>query len=406
MNSYEQETQTQRDMVVEDPHQFTKFLNQLFSIIGIDMDKTSINIHSRSLQDINRKMKSQEISENLYKLKVISYVFIYMNQLNLGYPKTGIAGCETRANDDPEYILCVSVKTKFLDESLAKKQMIIPYINEMLDIMEVDIVPSGSSKIFVEKEFNKEDKMISQFSRTAISPVVEFSNKKRKLRTVKKIPKTSYRNIELSVKDLIFSKIDKEIKNSNNFEKINYLEDLKKNFEEYIKGPMFLQIKNNPRTEKSKILAPFIKQYKDIIDLEEDEYYNNPVGYTILNSRVPKQKYIDNITEQVAMDLNKRLIQKLKNNNFNSSKEKQQIEYVLKNVSNIIKWTPYILKRKKIILKTAFSEKERYLTEYAIEYKQTLNDLVNDRKKQLEDEYWQDIRNQLKTKKNMQNLKL
>lgn len=368
-NTFNELTNALIDSVPLNQNIITEMLQIMFSLLGfVNMNNVSINTHSMILQNhLNSPVfKKIAFNEDLYKTFVLAYIFIYINNMNLGYPLK-IEGCRLTSNDDPKFILCVAIKSGFI-KPLTPDFNINTQIAMLLNVMNTKIVPSSVN-------VNIGDK----FSFLRVSNTTKNTNEKNKP-TIKLSPKQMRfplldknvnLQIQVKVKNLIIEKVQYRLKNDSDLENVKViLQYFIDNFDTFLSGPLFFKLNNNPELIESQILIPYIKEYKKLIDLQENIFYKNMSKTSIINS-VPQLSEINkDLQEKVILNVNKKLLDTV-NNGIQDKVKENSILYILENYADILRLSHDNIKSLKIGLNTD-NINEKIMKEAIIEYKNTI----------------------------------
>lgn len=333
-----------------DTHPVTGFLQEFFEITGFDMDKSSVNKHSKSLQGYLKKIKNTVFNENLYKTFVMAYIFIFVNNMNIGYPVAGIKGCRIKPNDDPRYIVCVAVASGFVDPPDPDSFNINSQIKMLLKTMGTSIIPSDVGVSIVRD-----------------IKAMKINNNSKPKQVV--IPRTDKKQ-RFPILDT--SQIEKDVRNFilNKVRTIPEFTHFVDNFDSYIKGPLFAKLNTNPNLPESKMFMPFIKEYKERLAFEEDKLYQ----------KKPRQIRITdpkNIRRDTINSINKKIKKVRKDNNLPEIKD-NALRYVQENHMDIIKYTRNEIESMKLSLNTS-TEADKEIINSIILYRKLYNDLLKQR---------------------------
>lgn len=250
----------------------------LFNLLGFEMDDESVAFHSETLKKLlSHEALAQVDLRNISILKtmVMAYIFIHVNNMGLGYP-LNFEGIEMRPNDDP----------RFISEVCYKKG----YTNGLFDIREnirILSIISGTSIIPATVNTNTMiNSLSSRFSLMRVSknksgldlgPVIEGVGIQETLR-FPLYPESQKTSAELKAKQIITSKILAKIeKNGSKDTERKILSNFLKNMSSYIKGPVFSRLNNNPALAESRLLMPYIEEYRDILKIEKNRFYDGKV---------------------------------------------------------------------------------------------------------------------------------
>jgi hypothetical protein len=278
------------------PHQVTELIKEFFKIIGIDLNLSELNIHSVTLQKLMRKHKNYVFDKNLYKLFVISYTFIYINQTNSGYPRD-IPGCISKANDNPDYVICASNHSRFLN---IEKKSLQPFIDILLNDMNTRIIPS------VKRRKRTLESSFSSFETRVPSSKRRFGQERVIID-------------EDRIKNLIIRKASIALEKSEREERI-LLNKFVRNPDDYFpRGEKYRDLILNKLPE-SYIVSPYIEEYKNRIDFAK----RNP------KSSIRPQGNSE-LRENIAKKINEQLSEYIRN-------DPQVINYILDNYKTIINY--------------------------------------------------------------------
>ena len=380
IQNYEEISKKYRNTVALGEDDTTVFLSELFTLLGFEMDNVSINHHSKIVSScINNEIlrgidvKNEEIKKSL----IMAYVFVHINNMNLGYP-INIPGVKMRPNDDPEFIVRACLKQKFSK----RITNIDSQIKIVCEILKTAVVPSyaganefkGISNRFgllrISSSTKKSEPIISNIGRVKMMrfPIYEETTKIQS---------------EIKTKNTIIEKINKKIKESSDFIEKDILTNLKNNFDSYIKGPLFKKLNNDPELLESKITIPYIREYKVKLDLEEDKFYRDANNTVVKNSKIPVVKRVsDDILKKNIMDgFNEKLtMASEKTDNV----KKNIIKSIVKNSEAIVKMDVYDIQRLNTELITADENtKQKILA--MIDYRKNFIKIYEKNKKVSED---------------------
>lgn len=358
LDSFEGVKNANREMVILESNKFSKNLEIIFNLLGFEMDTPSINYHSNYLKDIleNPFFKNITFNSELYKTYALAYVFIYINQMGIGYPII-VSGCRLSSNDDPSYITCVASKTNFIKVD-PKQFNIDQQIVHLLNSMGTRLVPAPQD-LGLSNKFSML-KMKKPFDNKKISPVIKTRDIKPKMMTqFPRMTKDVSNAIKDQVKNYIKKKLQKNIKKEGDLTVQNILEHFNNNFESYIKGPNFTRINNNKELLESKVIIPYIKEYIERVDLEEKNFYKKPIKKTSKTTLKKKtapvkktQELKTNFKKYIIPRVNASIKQILENPEI-SRIEKNALNYVLNNIENVINYNQSQLKSLQLDLLTA-----------------------------------------------------
>lgn len=402
-----------RDNVELNPHPVTDMLGIFFSLIGMQMDNVAINNHSVILQNYLKNQAFSHIIFNtyLYKMFVLAYIFIYINNLGIGYSVI-YPGCRISPNDDPTYIICVAYKSKFLD-ALVK---IDEQIADLLNVMGTKIVPSDTT-IGISNRFsylrvvkNKLKPAITRktkFMRLPLTNTTKISNIVNKTILDKAkasginmnsvdfqsyISGSKYRSLldnpesvetkailpfveeykkrmefetdkfyiaNIQIKNTVKAAIINKIKASKTTNK--YVLDLAQDLDKYLYDLTYQKLVKNPNSVESKSVLPYINEYKKLIDIETEKFYKDASKATIKNAKMSDNTIDNSISERALELLNSELIKK---GETLTGQERTALQYTLDNCRNIIKLSASDIKDIEISIISASPEQKIHL--YAV----------------------------------------
>lgn len=331
-----------RQEIPLDNHPVTEFLSTFFTLVGFPMDNVAVNSHSTLLKGYlsNTLLDAVVFNTELYKSFVIAYVFIYINNLNVGYP-IAYPGCKITPNDDPSFLLCVAIKSKFLKPN--GKIDINYQIAALLKIMGTKIVPADTT-MNVSNRFT--------FLRIQDSDSNKSSSKKSKVMRFPLIDRTGNIQITTAAKNTVMEKINSTLNTEKQTNVIQLLQTFTRRFDYYISGPGYRQLIMNPMSVESKVLLPFIKEYKKRVDFEKEKFYDNMSRTTILNNIPKKDKLTVNLKAKIVSELNSKIIETLSSGNV-TAEESNALQYVVNNSMKIVDLTVNDLKDLEISLISA-----------------------------------------------------
>lgn len=368
-NTFNELTNALIDSVPLNQNIITEMLQIMFSLLGfVNMNNVSINTHSMILQNhLNSPVfKKIAFNEDLYKTFVLAYIFIYINNMNLGYPLK-IEGCRLTSNDDPKFILCVAIKSGFI-KPLTPDFNINTQIAMLLNVMNTKIVPSSVNVNIGDKFSFLRVSNTTKNTKEKNKPTIKLSPKQMRFPL---LDKNVNLQIQVKVKNLIIEKIQYRLKNDSDLENVKViLQYFIDNFDTFLSGPLFFKLNNNPELIESQILIPYIKEYKKLIDLQENIFYKNMSKTSIINS-VPQLSEINkDLQEKVILNVNKKLLDTV-NNGIQDKVKENSILYILENYADILRLSHDNIKSLKIGLNTD-NINEKIMKEAIIEYKNTI----------------------------------
>jgi len=392
-------------------------LYNFFSLIGMPMDNEAINNHSVILQNYLTNPAFSHIIFNttLYKMFVLAYIFIYINNLGIGYSVT-YDGCRISPNDDPTYIVCVAYKSRFLEALVNINEQIA----ELLNVMGTKIIPSDSSLVIsnrfsylrvvknklkpvintkkpkvmrlslLDSKINKRisslvnktilDKAkasgvnidnIEKYTSGALyrnllenpeNPLLPYVNE-YKQRIAFETDKFHVANLQ--IKNTVKAQIIDKIKASKTQNK--YVLDFAQDIDKYLYQLKYQSLISNPNTLEAKSVLPLINEYNKLIDKETDKFYNNQTLSTINNSIQSVKAYENDIEERAATMLNSNIISAI--NSGVAGEERTALEYTVTNYNKIIKLSATDIKDIEISLVSANGYQKKHLDAILTYYK-------------------------------------
>lgn len=370
-NSFDDIAKVLRQEIPLDTHPVTELLSIFFRLVGMPMDNVAINSHSTLLKGYlsNPLLDSVVFNTQLYKTFVIAYVFIYINNLNIGYPIT-YDGCRVTPNDNPSFLLCVAIKSKFL--KVNGKIDINYQIAALVKIMGTKIVPADTS-LTVSNRFT--------FLRIQEDVKPSFP-KKSKLMRFPLLDKTENLQITTVAKNTVIEKVRKSMEKETLTNVTDILERFSNRFDNYISGPGYRQLIMNPKSAESNILLPYIKEYKKRVEFEKDKFYDNMSKTTILNNIPKDDQLTENLKAKVITELNSKILNDLESGTINPEYY-NALQYVVKHSSNIVQLTPNGIKDLEISLISA-NENQAAIISCIITYKHSYLNLL----KKLKGDYY------------------
>lgn len=385
-NDYDDEYEDQKDVTlyndiindnsILDQHIVTEFLNNVFTSLGFDFNTISVNQHSKILQ--NHISNNNQLFNDLdYKYYAIAYVFIYVNNMNIGYPilHPSCLSIDKKAyNNNTNYIMCVSKLFGFIKDK--NDPNIIIYVNDLLTKMQTQIIDEQPTTHQLRKEQEQEQKFINRFSHVRVteqtkeeietkasedlSQQVRKASSRRFSPFVPKLKKdrfplmkrSTFLQLHTNVIHSICSKINTLVNTDKNLtnKQRNILIDFCNNINDYLKGPLFLKLKSNTLSMESVLLLPYIDEYKKRIELAENSFYDNPREYTFYSNTPSLSTIHNNIRTSVQSSINtyarKELVVSEINNYSKSSgsiynkKEAENLLFVLNHKDDILREKP------------------------------------------------------------------
>jgi hypothetical protein len=173
------------------------------------------------------------------------------------------------------------------------------------------------------------------------------------------------------------NKLDKTIKTTTDKNSKDMLKNLRDNFDVYIKGSGFKNLNNNPDLAESKIMFPFIKEYKERLGIEEEKFYRNSNKTILKNGEAVRNIEDKNLKKKIMSKFNEKITNNISNNNTDEDKV---LKYVIEKSVKISKMTTIDLKELKTSLNTA-SDFEQKKINAVIEYRNILSKIMQDSKK-------------------------
>lgn len=382
LETYEEKLQVMRNDPEEKVSETYKNISSIFQILGLNMDASE---HSKSLELIfkNDFFDGMDLgNQEVLKPFIVAYVFIQINNMDLGYPVI-IPGVAFTPNDDPGFIVSALYKTGFLTE----KTNLAPYISALLGFLNTSIIPSGSSN-------NGLNNLSQRFGLLRLS-----KNKNTKVNTTLKVMRFPiYKNTvaktqnEIKVKSKIFEKISKKLEDTNvpTADK-QLLSGLIGNFDVYLKGKVFTTLKDNPDSIQTKTLLPYIEEYKELLECEEDIFYKKinkkPVVSTVKVSKKVNYK-------KIAVENMKSFIKQAMKND-NDVKKNLIRQSFIQTMDQISKMTTDEARKLKISTKTMTDEDKSY-TNSIIGMKAQIDKEVNNVKRKFETKETEVIKKKIK----------
>lgn len=251
------------------------FTKDLFDLLGFEMDYESISFHVENLKKLLSHEALSEVNVknvNILKTMVMAYVFIHINNMGLGYP-LNFEGITTKPNDDPSFISEVCHKKGFTKGLFDIRENI-----RILCILSgTSIIPASRTRPDgVESLSNRFSLMRVSKNKTGIKlgPVIEGVGIQETLR-LPLYPENQKSSAISKAKQIISSKIRAKIdKQQYDENERKILSDFLKNIDTYVKGSVFLRLNNNPDLSESMVLMPYISEYRDILRIEKDRFYD------------------------------------------------------------------------------------------------------------------------------------
>ena len=413
--TFEQEY-IEKDWVSLKSDNLTTYLSDFLNILDFSFNNSFINTHSSNLDILltTNNIVLDEISKKKY---CVAYVFIFINNLNIGYNNeirwinNKGEECKITSNDDPSYVYCVSISSKFITEPEYDLKV---YIENLLLLMKTNIYPS----IKINEKLNKKSIILNSKSKSEVKikfmrfPILNEKNKN-----------DIFKNIKIYIKNTLINKIKNDILDSSNESENIIRQKFIKNFNYYIDNNKnkvnldnygyiniynsFLEIEKDKfyklfpsiertqlniiileskkkifdtinkdssisdvfkedlihnfehyleNTKISTLILKYINMYKNIILSENKKFYNNPFKYAS-NTEVSKSnsnnKNRDNsdlLKKSILLKMKNILINKINTGDLNPS-DKKILEYIYNNALEIIQLSIYKLLRYSEILK-------------------------------------------------------
>jgi hypothetical protein len=250
----------------------------LFDLLGFEMDNESVSFHVDNLKKLLAHEALVEINvknQNILKTMVMAYVFIHVNNMGLGYP-LNFEGITMKPNDDPSFITEVCYKKGYTKDVFDIRENI-----RILSILSgTSIVPATTStNVMI-------NSLASRFSLIRVSrnksginlgPVIDGVGIQETLR-FPLYPESQKTSAAYKAKQIISSKILAKIeKQGIKDTERKILSDFLKNMGSYMKGSVFSRLNNNPDLAESRILMPYIAEYRDILKIEKNRFYDGRV---------------------------------------------------------------------------------------------------------------------------------
>lgn len=336
--------------IVLDNHPISVFLKDFYSILGYNHNNSFINAHSLNLQSILSKEPLNRIAYNndIYKKFIVSYVFIYINNLGIGYNISAYCKDNFTSNDDPKYVKCVSLKSKFIDNDWDPYE----YINFLLEGMDTSIVPIPNVSSYISTP--RKTILLTPIKKNTIDSKIKFMK-------FPLILDEELNLITLKIKQEVIDKIDKDLllMNKNRYTK-SIIKNFIKNFDDYNSGNRYKILHTNSNSTESKLILPYLKMYRQLIEVEKDKFYDKPIKTVINNSEIKYNKYTS-IKIQLMNDFKNEIINKINNPKISKSL-KYAYEYVYENFKTIINLYSSDIKKIKIYynIESDENEKEKY----------------------------------------------
>jgi hypothetical protein len=371
VENYDETFRICRDNVILDNDKATQYLADLFQILGFHMDNTSINHHSKILHDALKSYELQGLNFSTEMLKsfVIAYIFIHVNNMGIGYP-ISIPGVKMKSNDDPSFITKAAFKRNFVNSVLD----VDGQINVLARIFQTNIVPSSGVLSSISNRFA----LLRVSSNTKKSiPIISNVGNNLKMLKFPLYEDTYKKQSEIKAKNVILNKLDKTIKTTTDKNSKDMLKNLRDNFDVYIKGSGFKNLNNNPDLAESKIMFPFIKEYKERLGIEEEKFYRNSNKTILKNGEAVRNIEDKNLKKKIMSKFNEKITNNISNNNTDEDKV---LKYVIEKSVKISKMTTIDLKELKTSLNTA-SDFEQKKINAVIEYRNILSKIMQDSKK-------------------------
>lgn len=316
---------------------YTKNFFILVTILGLDFDNTSVNIHGKKLQEIeNHKalLGYPRDTEKFIKTLCMVYIFIHLNNLDIGIP-VAMKDCDRTPGDDPRYLICICMKNKYIQTEEFTSEF-IELTKVILKILNTEIVPSISLDSQSNKRVHQRNNIIHKtLTKKTVTKQFKAKGKLKSmvLTKLKSIPKKELSSTEKYVKDDIVSRLKIELQTFSGTNK-KIMEFIVDNFENLVQPRNYAKLleQNEP---VAKIVKPFINEYKRqvrIID-SHNQVEKVPVNDDFIISEISR-KLGKSINEQ--MEINK-------NKTYSSQKDKEYdnntveiLKYLHSNLNDIV----------------------------------------------------------------------
>lgn len=282
------------------------FLKEFSDLLGFDFNNTFINTHALQLSNSLDKMNVVLNSEDKKKF-VVAYIFVFLNNSGLGYNNLNIK-CEITPNDDPKYIYCMSLLTKFI----SVEYKIENYIKYLLGLLETKIIPSMKSN------YNKTSRIYNN-----------IVTKKYKPMRFPLLNKPELDIITLNVKQKVIKKIEQDISYFMG-EELNIVRtDFINNYERYI---------NRENIINNNVIQSYLNLHKELLEIEKNKFYDAPVKYALKNTaNVKKNSFKKQIHDYLYEELSKKI---------SKTKERTDLDilvYLQSNLNKILSLNTYQL---------------------------------------------------------------
>ncbi len=318
----------------EDP--ITTFFSQLVKFLEINYDNLSINIYGKKIQEIMRLpeiVNKYTFDELLFKLFVIAFVFIHLNNLGISVPRH-YTGCYRTPNDDISYLLCIVLRSNFLELKKNGIELTEKFIQDMKDFLENDIIPNllnilnttiipstqlKQNEISKRKEIVKKIKTLSKVKQSKIT-------KTKQNFLLKPKPMKISKSIRNTVKNSIIEQLSSEIKTTKDKGKAQMGKFVIDNFDILVnENPNIIQKIKEMSPELQSILIPIIEEYQKHSFVLEN-----------FQQKISKEKQsTQEISIEVITKVKNLLTEKLKSNEGDNKETKLILEFIINNIEYI-----------------------------------------------------------------------
>lgn len=316
--------------------QITMFLSQLVKFLEINYDNLSINIYGKKIQEIMRLpeiVNRYTFDELFYKLFIVAYMFIHLNNLGISIPRY-YTGCNRTPNDDISYLLCLVLRSNFLELKKSGIELTEKFVQDMKEFLENDIIPSllnvlnttiipsipiKQNEISKRKDIVKKIKVLSKVRQSKIT-------KSKQNFLLKPKPVKISKNIRNTVKNSIIEQLNSEIKKSKDTGKVAMGKFVLENFDILVnENPNVIQKIKEMSPELQSILIPII-----------EEYQNHSFILENFQQKISKEKQSNQeISMEVINKVKGMLIEKLKTIEGDGKETKLILEFIINNIEYI-----------------------------------------------------------------------
>lgn len=349
---------------------FTSQLKNAFILLNMSSDPIFINFHLQRLENIINSLELKNIPN--YEPIITAYIFIHLNETGYQINYNDLIGIKHNeiirpSNDNPEYIINILYKLKFLNEKGKDieyyKGKVEYYIHKIITYLGIEIVPSV--------------KRIRDISHIKRKPIPKTINKKLLL-----LPDPIKLYIKEPITWYIKDKIENKINNS-------VSPQIYKNLLSYFDGnSQALKGCKKTSDEYKLYIQPFIKEYTDRIDQtellvkEKLKVHSN----LIKNLKSPDKNHIKQAMKEIIKD-------KINSANI-QEKENKILQLLLTNFDNIDK------------IYSLIGNPEYYdvIKKYLVEYESLLNNAIQLNNKIGELAFREKIDRELVIRSNMNNV--